>query len=81
MAERDALGYGIAIVGEFLQDCLVDLVGKHRRLTVAWVRDNLDGLLLVDFRVLQAPPDAFHGVREDVCSLRIKRKVVTLEVQ
>jgi hypothetical protein len=77
--ERNALGYGVAVIGEFLQDRLINLVGKHGRLAVARVRDNLDRLLFIYFRVLQALLDAFHGVGEDVCYLRVRCKVVAFE--
>jgi hypothetical protein len=34
----------MAVVREFLEDRLVNLVGKHGRLAIAWMRGNLDGL-------------------------------------
>src|ERR687895_1400216 len=81
MSKGNTLRHWMAVVREFLKDRLVNLVGKHGWLAIAWVRDDLDRLLFVDFRVSKALLDAFHGVEKHICCLRIKCKVVTFKVK
>src|SRR5919198_2822376 len=52
MAEGDRFGCRIPVVGELLENGLEHLIRKHRRLAVIAIRDDLDGLFIVDFRAL-----------------------------